>query len=87
MDKVYYRAASYYFDAKNDLKTATKYVDLSLKENRMHSNLFLKAQILNKEGNKKEAIKLATEAKELALKADSKGWADYIGGSIEKWSK
>lgn len=87
LDKVYYKAASYYFDSKNDIKTATKYVDLSIGVNKMHSNLFLKAQILYKEGNKKEALKLATEAKELALKAESKGWADYIGGTIEKWNK
>lgn len=86
LEKVYYRTASYYFD-KNDIKSATKYVDLSLNVSKMHSNLFLKAQILYKNGDKKEALKLATEAKELALKAESKGWADYIGGTIEKWNK
>jgi hypothetical protein len=87
LDKVYSRAASYYRDSKKDMKTAMTYADKSIALKESHSNLFLKAGILNEQGKNKEAIKLATKALELANKAESKGWADYISENIEEWKK
>ncbi len=87
LEKVYYRAASYYFDSKGDMKKASEYVEKSIAIKPMHSSVFLQAQIMYKNGDEKKAIAKAEEAKKLALAADSKGWADYIGGTIEKWSK
>jgi hypothetical protein len=87
LDKVYYRTASYYFDAKGDIKKATEFVEKSIAIKPMHSNTFLLAQILYKNGDEKKAIIKAEEAKKMALAAESKGWADYIGETIEKWNK
>jgi hypothetical protein len=87
LELVYYRAAAYYFDAKNDMKMANKYIEMSIKEKKMHSNVFMQARIAHAQGNVKEAIKLGTEALELANKAESKGWANYISGTLEDWKK
>jgi hypothetical protein len=87
LEMVYYRSAAYYFDAKNDLKTANKYIEMSIKEKKMHSNVFMQARIMQANGKVKEAITLAEEALELANKAESKGWANYISGTIEEWKK
>lgn len=86
LDKVYAAAANYYFNTKNDLVKATEYVDLSIGIKKAHSNLFLKARILYAQGEKKEAIKLAKEAKLLAEEAKSQGWIDYIDETLEEWS-
>ncbi len=87
LDKVYYRAASYAFKSLNDSKKALDYLDQSFAVKKTHNGLFLKAQILKKEGNKDDAIKTAMEALEIAKAAEKKGWADYIEGNIEEWKK
>jgi hypothetical protein len=87
LDKVYYKAAGYFRDSKKDLKTAMAYVDKSISVKAAHSSYFLKARILEEQGDKKEAIKLAEKALVLAKEADAKGWADYITESLESWKK
>jgi len=87
LEKVYSKAAGYYRSSKKDMKTAMMYADKSIAVKESHSNLFLKAGILNEQGSKKEAIKLAEKALEMANKAESKGWADYISENIEEWKK
>lgn len=87
LDKVYYNAASYYFSAKNDNKTALEYVTKSIKQKEVHNSLFLKARIMYANGEKKEAIKTAEKAKKMAIEADSQGWADFIGSTLEGWKK
>lgn len=86
LDKVYSSAASYYSNI-NDYETALMYVDKSLKVKKSHQAMFTKANILKAKGDKAGAIKAGKEAMELANKAESKGWADYIKGNVEKWEK
>ena len=86
LNKVYSKAASYYSNMK-DYKTALMYADKSLKEEKAHPAMFTKAGILKAQGDKEAAIKTAKEALEMAKKAESKGWANYIKGNIEEWEK
>lgn len=87
LDKVYSKAAGYYRDAKNDLETAMKYAEKSLKVKEGHSAMFLKARITAEMGDKKEAIKIAEKALALAKAAESQGWADYINETLTEWKK
>jgi tetratricopeptide (TPR) repeat protein len=87
LDKVYYKAASYSFKTLNDNKKAMTYLDQSFAVKKSHNAVFLKAQILKKEGKKDMAIKTAEEALKLAEAAEKKGWADYIKENIEEWKK
>ncbi|MCV9385802.1 DUF2911 domain-containing protein [Reichenbachiella ulvae] len=62
-------AARYYYDTNRDLDQALAWVNTYLAEGdngKQFWNLYLKAQILAKKGDKKEAIKVAKESKELA---------------------
>ncbi len=87
LEKVYYKSASYYKDAKGDLKTAMEHVEKSIKVKEYHANVFLKAKIVEEQGDKKEAIKLAEQALKLANDAEEKGWASYIEENITAWKK
>ncbi|HVF72279.1 MAG TPA: DUF2911 domain-containing protein [Chthoniobacterales bacterium] len=66
----YYNAASFYLDQNKDLPQAVKWIDQALEKNPkayfMHSK---KAQILAKQGNKKEAVAAAEKSIEV-LKAE-----------------
>jgi len=87
LEKVYYRAASYYFKSKNDEKKALSLIHKGINVKETHTLYFLRAQILHKQGHKKEAIEAAEKAHKLALAAESKGWADYIKENVEEWKK
>jgi tetratricopeptide (TPR) repeat protein len=87
LEKVYYRSASYQKDAKGDLKMALEHIEKSIKVKEYHGNVFLKASIIEAQGNKKEAIKLAEQALKLANDAEEKGWASYIEETITAWKK
>ena len=87
LDKVYYNAASYYLNTVKDQEKATAFINKSIAIKEVHNSLFLKAQILHAQDKKKEAIAMATKALKLANEADSKGWANYIEGTIESWKK
>ena len=86
LDKVYSKAASYFMQ-KEDFKTALKYADKSLKIKESHSAMFTKARIYKAKGDNDKALDTAKAALELANKAESTGWANYIKGTIEEWSK
>jgi hypothetical protein len=87
LDKVYAGAANYYFNMKADNAKALEMIDRSISIKKSHSNLFLKARILYANGDKKEAIKLAEEAKKMAEEAANQGWVDYITENLEEWKK
>lgn len=87
LDKVYNNAAGYYFNILGDYKTALDYADKSITKKEGYGNLFTKARALEKLGNKAEAIKIAQKALVLAKAADAKGYADFISGNLESWSK
>jgi tetratricopeptide (TPR) repeat protein len=73
-------AANYYYTTGKDLNQALKWVDAYLAEGNNSAqfwNLYLKAQILAKLGNKKEAKKVAEKSIELAKK-NSSGDFGYI---------
>jgi hypothetical protein len=80
-----YRAASYAFDAGNS-ELASKWLAQSLKVKQTVSNLYLKARIEAKSGNKAAAIADA----EAAIKASEPKDKELVGEiqkSIEEWKK
>ena len=87
LDEVYRKASAYYLNTlkKNDM--ALEYANKSIAVKKSHKNYYLKAQILKAKGQKAEAVKLGMEAYDLAVKAESKGWADYISENVEEWKK
>jgi len=80
-----YRAASFAFDAGNS-DQATKWVDRSLKVKQTMSNLYLKARIQAKNGDKAGAIATGEAALKLAG-ANDKELASEIQSSINDWKK
>lgn len=80
-----YRAASFAFDAGNS-EQATKWLDQSLKVKQTISNLYLKARIQAKNGDKAGAIASAESALKLAGPND-KEFAIEIQKSIDDWKK
>jgi tetratricopeptide (TPR) repeat protein len=87
LEKVYYKAASYYYKSLGDDKKALSYITKGINAKRTHQLQFLRAQILFDQGHKKEAIEYAEKAHKLALEADAKSWADYIQGTIDGWKE
>ncbi|HEV7572822.1 MAG TPA: DUF2911 domain-containing protein [Thermoanaerobaculia bacterium] len=79
------RAAGFAFDAGNS-EQATKWVDQSLKVKQTMSNLYLKARIQAKNGDKAGAIASGESALKLAGPND-KELAGEIQGSINDWKK
>jgi len=79
------RAASFAFDAGNS-DQATKWVDQSLKVKQTMSNLYLKARIQAKNGDKAAAIATAESALKLAGPND-KEFSEEIQSSINDWKK
>lgn len=82
--RVYYNAADYMHE-NGEKERAQEYLDKSLKIERSYYNVFLKAQHVADAGDKAKAVKLGTEAAEMAKKADKKGWADYILRNVNDW--
>lgn len=68
--KPYFQAASFYYNHGFDLKKAREWVDKAIAERDAFFMVYLKAQILAKEGDKAGAIAAAEHSKELAIKAD-----------------
>ncbi|MDG1916044.1 MAG: DUF2911 domain-containing protein [Crocinitomix sp.] len=87
LDKVYYKAADYYFNSLNNEKKALGYIHKGLSAKEGHALYFLRAQILKKQGHTKEAIEEAGKAYDLAITAEQKGWSDYIKENVENWKK
>jgi len=80
-----YRAAGFAFDAGNS-DQATKWIDQSLKVKQTMNNLYLKARIQAKNGDKAGAIATGESALKLAGPND-KELAGEIQGSINDWKK
>ena len=80
-----YRAASFAFDAGNS-EQAMKWLDQSTKVKQTISNLYLKARIQAKSGDKAGAIASAEAALKLAGPND-KDFAGEIQKSIDEWKK
>lgn len=57
-----------------------EYIDKSIAITKTFSNVFLKARILHKKGEVKEAIKLAEEEK-------NEGWVNYIQENLDTWKE
>lgn len=70
----YASSARYLYENTNDLDLALKYIDQSIALNEGWYNCWFKALILNKKGDKKEAIKWAKKAKELGDKTPESFW-------------
>jgi hypothetical protein len=79
------RAASFAFDAGNT-QQATKWLDQSLKAKQTISNLYLKARIQAKNGDKAGAIATGESALKLAG-ANDKELAGEIQSSINDWKR
>ena len=87
LDKVYYKAANYYFKVLKDQKKALSYIHKGLNIKKTYGLYFLRGQILNEQGHTKEAIESAQEALALAVAEKNKDWADYIEENIKEWKK
>jgi tetratricopeptide (TPR) repeat protein len=87
LESVYNNAASFYFNTLKDFAGAMTYVDKSIKLEKTYGNLFTKARILEKQGEKAKAIKMAEESLAFAKENASTGYIDYIAGTIEDWKK
>lgn len=72
--KPYFQAAAYYYNHNKDMKLASKWIDEALKEREAHYILFLKAEILERLGDKAAALETAKRSKELSEKANDNGY-------------
>jgi len=72
--KPYFQAAMFYYNHGKDLKKASTWVDAAIAEREAHYIVYLKAQILEKQGDKKGAIAAANRSIELATKANDTGY-------------
>lgn len=68
--KPYFPAAYFYYNHGFDLKKAKEWVDKAIAERDAFFMVYLKAQILAKEGDNAGAIAAAEHSRELAVKAD-----------------
>lgn len=87
LEKVYYNAARYYSASLKDDKEAMNLIEKSLKVKETHNCMYLKATILKDMGKVDDAIATAKKAYDLAVKAESKGWASYIEENMNSWKK
>jgi hypothetical protein len=72
--KPYYQSALFYFNHGLDLQKASKWVDAAIAEKEAHYVVYLKAEILAKQGDKQGAIAAAKHSSELAVKANDTGF-------------
>lgn len=86
LNDVYNNAANFYYGTVKDNDKALEYVNKSIALEENYRNLFLKARIIS-DTKKDEAVILAKKAFELAKKTGSKGYQNFISGTIEKWTK
>ncbi len=72
--KPYFQSAMFYYNHGKDLKKALTWVDAAIAEREAHYIVYLKAEILEKQGDKKGAIAAANRSIELATKANDTGY-------------
>lgn len=82
--KPYFQAANFYYNHNLDMNDAKKWVDEALKEREAHYIVFLKAEILEKLGDKEGAVAAAKRSKELAEKANDNGYIQLNEALINK---
>ncbi len=82
--KPYFQAANFYYNHGKDLNEAKKWVEEALKEREAHYIVFLKAEILEKLGDKEGAVQAAKRSKELAEKANDNGYIKLNEALINK---
>lgn len=82
--KPYFQAANFYYNHNKDMNEAKKWVEEALKEREAHYIVFLKAEILEKLGDKEGAVKAAKRSKELAEKANDNGYIQMNEALINK---
>lgn len=87
LDKVYNNVAGYHFNYTADYAKAIEFADKSIAVKESHAALFTKARALEKTGKKTEAVELAKKALGLAEAAGAKGFAQFISGTIDSWTK
>lgn len=84
----YALAAEFYLKNNLDLAEATKFIDNSIMLREHFFNRWLKALILEAQGNAKEALKFAQEAQTIGEKVNDnfyKSYKDAIAEGIAKW--
>ncbi|MDZ4836596.1 MAG: DUF2911 domain-containing protein [Candidatus Melainabacteria bacterium] len=72
--KPYFQSAMFYYNHGKDLEKANKWVDAAIAEREAHYIVYLKAEILEKLGDKKGAMAAANRSIELANKANDTGY-------------
>ncbi|MDX2107344.1 MAG: DUF2911 domain-containing protein [Candidatus Melainabacteria bacterium] len=82
--KPYFQAANFYYNHNLDMNEAKKWVDEALKEREAHYIVFLKAEILERLGDKEGAVAAAKRSKELAEKANDNGYIQLNEALINK---
>jgi hypothetical protein len=83
-----YNAAAFAFDNKGAASDAdmNAWLDQSLKANANVNNLYLKARIAARAGNKADAVKYGEQALAAATPAQ-KNFADTVRADVERWKK
>lgn len=82
--KPYFQAAKFYFDHDKDLKLADKWVDEAIKERGAFFTVYLKAQILEKMGDKAGALTASKRSLEMAQKANDNAYIKQNEALIER---
>jgi hypothetical protein len=83
----YAAAARYMLDFDRDLKDALVWINTSISLKEDWFNYWIKAQILAKQNNFKEATIAAKKAKELGEKATNYFYKDLVEKAIADWEK
>ncbi len=80
-------SARYILEYGSDLDLALSYINTSISISDEWFNNWIKAQILAKKGDKKEALKLAQRAKELGDKSPGFFYKSQVEKALEDWKK
>lgn len=83
-----YRAAAFAFDNKGAATDAemNAWLDQSMKTQETIANLYLKARMMERAGNKAEAVRFGERAI-AAARPDQKDFADEVRRNVEMWKK
>lgn len=82
--KPYFQAAAFYFNNGFDIEKANEWVAEAVKEKDAHWINYLKAQILQKKGDKKAALEAAKHSNELSVKANDSAYIKQSADLITK---
>lgn len=85
--RTYANSARYLLEYGNDLDKALEHINVSLTLKEEWYNSWIKAQILHKHGNNKEALKYAKKAKELGDKSQGFFYKDLVEKALVEWKK